>query len=312
MAEVDKKILTIAVVTYNQGHTIRECISSIALQTYSEIDLVIVDDYSCDFKKNEIESYIRSLNRSFCSVSVEGFCEHKGIVAAYNRALELAKGEYVLFIAGDDFLSSVDVLDRLADVLRKCERIDILQGKAVLLPQRKELPDETLQELVDDKNIPALLKRTLDQPFCQLMCIQSALIRTDWLLENGGFASNYQYVVDWPIYLKALNDAALFDFCDVAVTDMQGEGAFRSVGFGQLYLRKGYFREVACTIREFLLAGNKNPVQKYELECIARTYEHKVIYDTEWCYYSFFDRIKWRMKTLKRFYMAKKESKHNG
>ena len=54
MAEVDKKILTIAVVTYNQGHTIRKCISSIALQTYSEIDLVIVDDYSCDFKKNEI------------------------------------------------------------------------------------------------------------------------------------------------------------------------------------------------------------------------------------------------------------------
>ena len=141
MEQISETILTVAVITYNHGHTLKKCISSIARQTYNKIDLVIVDDYSCDFDREEIEAYIHDLgSSSLCGVSVDAFSEHKGLAAAYNRALQLAKGAYILFIAGDDLLAQDDVLAQFMDELGDNSLADVFQGQAVFLQSRDQLP----------------------------------------------------------------------------------------------------------------------------------------------------------------------------
>lgn len=311
MEQISETILTVAVITYNHGHTLKKCISSIARQTYNKIDLVIVDDYSCDFDREEIEAYIHDLgSSSLCGVSVDAFSEHKGLAAAYNRALQLAKGAYILFIAGDDLLAQDDVLAQFMDELGDNSLADVFQGQAVFLQSRDQLPSACCRNYAQAGNALSLLKETKYQPFSQLLCIQSAFFRTEWIRDIGGFPNDYQFAIDWPVYIKALYHNAVFSFSNLVVTKMGSGGAFRSYDIGTLYLRKGYLREAGRAIREYAIEEQRGLLPEEELlqlECIANVYESKPVSDFDWYSYSLPDRIAWKRKNKTRIKTNKKQ-----
>lgn len=102
-------MVSIIVPIYNTEQYLRACLESIRAQTYSDIEIIMIDDGSTDSSKNVANSYAEKDNR-FRLYSQE----NRGVSAARNYGLGLARGEYILFIDSDDWLEA-QMIEKLVD-----------------------------------------------------------------------------------------------------------------------------------------------------------------------------------------------------
>lgn len=91
--------LSIIVCTYNGENTLEKCINSILNQTFSDFELIIVDDGSTDNSNKIYEKYKAFDNR----VRVI-FKENSGLGDARNIGLDNSTGEYIGFVDSDDYI----------------------------------------------------------------------------------------------------------------------------------------------------------------------------------------------------------------
>lgn len=98
---IDNPLISVIVPVYNVERYIEQCINSIANQTYRNLEIILVDDGSVDksgeicdrYEKDDIRiKVIHQLNA--------------GVGAARNKGIELANGEYIAFVDGDDYIDA--------------------------------------------------------------------------------------------------------------------------------------------------------------------------------------------------------------
>ena len=113
--------LSIIIPVYNCEKTIRKCLDSIFIQKNDlKYEIIIVDDGSSDGTVEVVESVIAGRgNVKFIHQ------ENAGAGAARNKALRYASGDYLLFIDGDDYISS-NSLNILKIEMQKNEDLDVL------------------------------------------------------------------------------------------------------------------------------------------------------------------------------------------
>lgn len=92
-----KELLTIIVPVYNAENFIDKCINSILKQTYSNLELILINDGSTDTSKEICEKY--ELEDARVTLINQ---ENKGVSAARNKGLQNAKGTYIGFVDSDD------------------------------------------------------------------------------------------------------------------------------------------------------------------------------------------------------------------
>ena len=99
-------MISVIIPAYNAARTIRRCIQSVLEQTYTEWEMIIVDDGSKDDTLAICQSYddsrIRVLHK-----------ENGGVSSARNMGLKFAQGDYIAFIDSDDFIE-IDYLQHLS------------------------------------------------------------------------------------------------------------------------------------------------------------------------------------------------------
>lgn len=110
---IDNKLVSIIVPIYNIEKYLPHCINSILNQTYKNFELILVNDGSkdasgdvCDEYK-ELDSRIKVIHKI-----------NSGVSDARNCALRIAKGKYVLFVDGDDWIDN----DLLNHYIMKIEK----------------------------------------------------------------------------------------------------------------------------------------------------------------------------------------------
>jgi glycosyltransferase involved in cell wall biosynthesis len=92
--------ISVAIPVYNRQDCIGACIESALKQTSKPFEIVIVDDGSTDRTKAVIESYAKQYNHiSFFPAPKNG-----GENYARNRCIEMAKGDFILWLDSDDYL----------------------------------------------------------------------------------------------------------------------------------------------------------------------------------------------------------------
>jgi glycosyltransferase involved in cell wall biosynthesis len=105
--------ITVCIPTYNYGNFIGETIESVLMQDWTDYELLVVDDCSSDDTAAVVEGYARQDPRIRFIVNANNL----GMVHNWNHCMELAQGEYIKFVFGDDLLSSPDALGRMAEIL---------------------------------------------------------------------------------------------------------------------------------------------------------------------------------------------------
>lgn len=94
-------MISVIIPVYNGEKTIKRCINSIINQTYSNLDIIIVNDGSSDNTQFICEEI--SNNYSFVKVINK---ENAGVSEARNTGIEFSKGEYIIFVDSDDIIEA--------------------------------------------------------------------------------------------------------------------------------------------------------------------------------------------------------------
>ena len=99
--------ITVIVPVYNVEKYLDRCMESILAQTYTKLEIILVDDGAADSSGAICDSYAQKDER----VQVI-HKENGGLSSARNAALDIAQGEYIGFVDSDDYIS-VDMFEKL-------------------------------------------------------------------------------------------------------------------------------------------------------------------------------------------------------
>lgn len=96
---MEKELVSIIVPVYNTESYLTECLSSIGNQTYTKIEIILVDDGSTDNSLRICNEFAAQRNNVF--VIHQDNC---GSGAARNAGIDRAQGQYLAFIDSDDYI----------------------------------------------------------------------------------------------------------------------------------------------------------------------------------------------------------------
>lgn len=95
-------LVSIIIPVYNSEHYISRCLDSIIGQTYTNFELILIDDCSSDNSASICDSYQKKDNR----IRFIKKKENEGVTITRNKGLDNAKGDYIIFIDNDDYIDN--------------------------------------------------------------------------------------------------------------------------------------------------------------------------------------------------------------
>lgn len=103
-------MISIIIPVYNKEVYLKKCVDSIRTQSYTNIEIILVDDGSTDHSLEICNMYKDIDNRIFAFSKNNG-----GVSSARNFGLDFAHGDYIMFVDPDDYIH-----EKLAESLKKC------------------------------------------------------------------------------------------------------------------------------------------------------------------------------------------------
>lgn len=176
--------VSIIVPCYNQAQYLDEALQSVLDQTSANWECIIVNDGSTDDTEAVAKKWVVR-DRRFSLINKN----NEGVSIARNTAIEKGKGDYILPLDADDFLSANYIEECLKNIENSA--IKIVYGRGVFFGEQEgELSSEYI-------NIGNLLKYN---------CIHSSgfFRKADWKLKNG-YDENMKYgFEDWEFWINML------------------------------------------------------------------------------------------------------------
>ncbi|RKX59155.1 MAG: hypothetical protein DRP29_05180 [Thermodesulfobacteriota bacterium] len=127
---------------YNAEKYIEEAIDSVLKQTFTDFELIIVNDCSTDNTKDVAYSAIKNDPRGF----IIDLPENKGKAHALNYAIQQSKGQYICILDADDIFFP-DKLEQQVKFMNEHPEIDMLYGGAKYFGDSDEEPKQ--REVLD-------------------------------------------------------------------------------------------------------------------------------------------------------------------
>jgi glycosyltransferase involved in cell wall biosynthesis len=97
---MEPPLVSVVCLSYNQAKFIEEAVHSVLNQTYPNIELIVTDDASTDLTPEKI----KQLKETYPQIKTLLLTENVGNCKAFNKAMALTKGNYLIDLAADDVL----------------------------------------------------------------------------------------------------------------------------------------------------------------------------------------------------------------
>lgn len=178
-------IISIIIATYNAGRTLNRCLDSIVSQKNDKIEILIIDGGSSDDTMSIVSSYGDIIDYSLSE-------KDKGIYDAWNKGLNMAKGQWIMFLGSDDYLLPNSINTYLSFLNDKgCKKLDIICGRCKFCN-------------TDGRLIGELGKPYIYKDFSKYMNIVHGTVLHNKRLfdELGAFDINYKICADYEFLLR--------------------------------------------------------------------------------------------------------------
>ncbi|MCH5228390.1 MAG: glycosyltransferase family 2 protein [Muribaculaceae bacterium] len=129
----EKSLISVIVPVFNAETYLAACLDSIISQSYSYLEIIIINDGSTDFSLKIANKYADQDDR----IKVFSF-ENEGLSQARNHGLAVSTGEYVIFVDSDDLLLP-GAIENLWKTIVEYD-VDIVEGKAIRGKTHGKLP----------------------------------------------------------------------------------------------------------------------------------------------------------------------------
>ena len=210
----DNMKLTIITINYNNAAGLKKTLDSVAIQTCTDFEHIIVDGASTDNSVDIIRSYTQvpiANNRKITWLSEPD----TGIYNAMNKGVQLAKGEYTLMLNSGDYLVDEHVVEK---VLSLFDGTDIIQGNTIEDISNKKYRNRGYGK--SDIDFFDVMKGYLLH--------QATFCRRDLFDRYGMFDESYKIIGDTKFFMTCLGkENASFKYIDLDVSnyDMTGISA---------------------------------------------------------------------------------------
>ena len=210
--------LSIITINYNNAAGLKKTLDSVAAQTYTDFEHIIVDGASTDGSVEIIREYEQSLasNLSPLASHLKWISEKDtGIYNAMNKGVRMAEGEYTLMLNSGDYLVDNRVIENIIPLL---DGTDIIQGNVMSIINDVEVVNRGYGK----SNISFL--DAMGGKFLH----QASFCRQELFEKYGMFDESYKINGDTVFYAKCLAFGnASFRYVDVNVAyyDIEGVSA---------------------------------------------------------------------------------------
>lgn len=181
-------MISVIIPLYNKEKCIERTIKSVLKQTYSDFELLVIDDGSTDDSKKVVMSIDDSRIKYYYKVN-------GGVSSARNFGVHKATFKWVFFLDADDILLDT-ALEKLISSGNKLKNMDVIVGGLIFKDGNKET------------RISVSKTKILKNPLKSLMLWQifprtgNLLITKAAYLNLGGFDERVSYNEDWGFVLK--------------------------------------------------------------------------------------------------------------
>lgn len=163
---METKLVSVVVTCYNLQDKIGRCLESLKNQTYPQLEIIVLDDGSKDDSFSVIEA-IAATDQRIRPIRQE----NRGVSATRNRGIDLATGEYLMFIDGDDYVADTYV-EHFMEVAVGCDLV--ISGMTFVYPDGPAVTvqEDTyrcdLAEYVQRHYTGSIVNRSVFGPWCKL------------------------------------------------------------------------------------------------------------------------------------------------
>ncbi|WP_169577517.1 glycosyltransferase family 2 protein [Sinimarinibacterium sp. CAU 1509] len=195
-------LISIVIAVFNGAKTLQQCIASIESQTYSHKELIIMDGGSTD-------GTVEILERNDVAIDYWESQKDRGIAHAWNKALEHASGDWIIFLGSDDRLHDVEVLSDVANIIAESKTVDLVYGRIIFEGGAYDGLE------FGSQNDLEVIKRRMAVPHT------ATFHRRKLFTEIGKFDEQFQIAIDYEFFLRKKLTA---HFMDRIVCVMGGVG----------------------------------------------------------------------------------------
>ena len=206
-----EKLVTYGITSYNHINYIKKTIDSVLNQTYSNIELIVIDDCSTDGSDAFLERYAKEKGFIFIKNA-----ENIGAPGTSSKILHLAKGEYVCLLASDDWIKPEKVKLQMKYLEENNWVIDALYGPVIAVNEKDNT--ERVIRLQEENTImrPNEALLSLYETCEGLGLLQSGILRTD-VARKIDFLKNYKSD-DFLFYVRLLQKGYVVGYCATPLT----------------------------------------------------------------------------------------------
>lgn len=199
------KTVSVIIPTYNRKQMLFECVDSILLQTYPNIEIIIVDDCSPDGTSEDFAA-------KYNSDKIIYIKNDKNMGVSYNRrrGYNQSHGEYIVFMDDDDYYTDNKFFEKAVNYLNTYDTLSFVGANAIVKYEYDgHTTDKQLNASGFIKNSKYLkefqLKNNKPHSSFTSIFVKSKLIQADF--------DNMKMVNDSSIYMRALlsGDAYIMD-----------------------------------------------------------------------------------------------------
>ena len=146
MNTLNQKKVSIIIPTYNQENFIAQTIESALSQDYNNLEVIISDDNSSDRTEEIVKTYRSDKRLKYFKNPI-----NLGRVGNYHKALyEYARGSYVLYLDGDDFLVDNSYISNAMNLM-------LLNNLIMVFAKAKTLVKDILIEDKVNSDLPNII-----------------------------------------------------------------------------------------------------------------------------------------------------------
>lgn len=183
-------MISIVIPCYNDANYIEQSVFSALNQTYSNFEVIVVDDGS----NSETKTILKSLEPKITKLITQ---ENLGQSKARNKGIEHAKGDYILVLDSDDFFETT-FCEKAIKVMTENPEVKIVSCYTFLL--------------FDDgsNSIFKTVGGSLTNFLCNNSALGSALFKKEDWAKCGGFDETMrQGLEDWEFYIRLLKNGGI-------------------------------------------------------------------------------------------------------
>jgi glycosyltransferase involved in cell wall biosynthesis len=181
---LESKIVSVVIPTYNRANVIQRAVDSVLVQTYKNIEIIIIDDGSTDNTKD----LVKDLNVKYIKT------DNMGVSAARNLGVKLSSGDWIAFLDSDDeWLPSK--LEEQINFSKEHPNLFLIHTDEIWIRNGIRVnPPKKYKKEGGDQFIPSLKLCAIGP--------STSMIKKDIFLELGGFREDLLCCEDYDLWLK--------------------------------------------------------------------------------------------------------------